>query len=60
MKMLKRLLRLPWLRRDARSSSALPQPSIDPQEFARLLCSGRVKDLRILAEKLSQRPRAHA
>jgi hypothetical protein len=60
MKMLKRLFGLSWLRRDARQSPDYPQPSIDPDEFTRLLCSRRVEDLRILAKKLSRQPRAHA
>ncbi|WGR99727.1 hypothetical protein MTX26_02290 [Bradyrhizobium sp. ISRA443] len=60
MKMLKRLFGLTWLRRVARKSADLPPASIDPDEFTRLLCSGRTKDLRILARKLSQRSRAHA
>ncbi|UFX45621.1 hypothetical protein HAP47_0002510 [Bradyrhizobium sp. 41S5] len=60
MKMLKRLFRLTWLRRVARSPADLPPASIDPDEFSRLLCSGRRKDLRTLAKRLSQRTRAHA
>ncbi|MCC8984386.1 MULTISPECIES: hypothetical protein [Bradyrhizobium] len=60
MKMLKRLFRLTWLRRDARSSADVPPASIDPDEFSRLLCSGRREDLRTLAKRLSQRSRAHA
>jgi len=60
MKMLKRLFGLIWLRHIARESAALPPASIDPDEFTRLLCSGRTEDLRILARKLSQRSRAHA
>ena len=59
MKMLKRLFRLPWLRLDARQLPAFPQPSVDPDEFTRLLCSGRAEDLRVLAKKLS-RPKTHA
>ena len=59
MKMLKRLFRLTWLRRIARSSADFPPASIDPDEFARLLCSGRSQDLKILATRLSQRTRAH-
>jgi len=35
-------------------------PAVDPDEFSRLLCSGRSEDLRILAKRLSQRSRAHA
>lgn len=60
MKMLKRLFHLSWLRRDVRPSPADPQPAIDPDEFARLLCSRRVEDLRTLAKMLSRQPRAHA
>ncbi len=64
MKMLKRLLRLyfqlSWWRRERRESSAYPPPLIDPEEFARLIGSGRVEDLRILARKLSAEPKAHA
>jgi hypothetical protein len=60
MKMLKRLFGLTWLRRAARESADIPPASIDPDEFNRLLCSGRREDLRILATKLSLRPRAHA
>jgi hypothetical protein len=59
MKMLKRLFRWSWQRRDERKPPAFPQPSLDPDEFTRLLCSGRAEDLKILAKKLS-RPRAHA
>jgi hypothetical protein len=60
MKMLKRLFHLPWLRREARDLPDFPQSAIDPDEFARLLCSRRVEDLRTLARKLSRQPRAHA
>ncbi|MGY4474935.1 hypothetical protein [Bradyrhizobium sp. USDA 3364] len=60
MKMLKRLFRFTWLRRVARNSADFPPASIDPDEFSRLLCSGRRQDLRILAKRLSQRTRAHA
>ena len=59
MKMLKRLFRLPWLRPDAGKLPAFPQLSLDPDEFTRLLCSGRAEDLRVLAKKLS-RPKTHA
>ena len=58
MKMLKRLFS--WRRREARTPSSLPLPLIDPEEFARLIGSGRVEDLRILARKLSAQPKAHA
>ena len=64
MKMLKRLLSLAWLsqswRRESRKPANFPSPSVDPEEFARLIGSGRVEDLRILAEKLSGQPKAHA
>jgi len=60
MKMLKRLFRPFWLRRSSRQSSDPPQPALDPNEFTRLLCSGRVEDLKILAKMLSRQPRAHA
>jgi hypothetical protein len=60
MKMLKRLFRLSLWRREARAPSALPPHQVDPEEFARLIGSGRVEDLRILARKLSAQPRAHA
>jgi hypothetical protein len=60
MRMLKHLARLFWRRRDVRDPPVFPQPSIDPEEFARLLCSRRREDLRTLAKKLSQQPRAHA
>ena len=59
MKMLKRLFQF-WGRPPARPAQQFPQPSIDPNEFSRLLCSGRVEDLRILAQKLSARPHADA
>ena len=59
MKMLKRLFQWPWPRRGERKPPAFPQLSLDPNEFTRLLCSGRAEDLKILAKKLS-RPRAHA
>jgi hypothetical protein len=58
MKMLKRLFRFSWLRREAHVP-VFPDPFLDPDEFTRLLCSGRVADLRILATKLS-RPKTHA
>ena len=62
MKMLKRLfqvLRHPRGNAD-RNSSSLPALVVDPDEFARLIGSGRVEDLRILARKLSMQSRAHA
>ena len=64
MKMLKRLLRVAFRfsrqRPDDRKPSAFPPSQIDPDEFARLISSGRVEDLRILARKLSLQPKAHA
>jgi hypothetical protein len=60
MKMLKRLFSLPWRRRASRTPSNMSQPLVDPEEFARLIGSGRVEDLRILASKLSGQPKAHA
>jgi hypothetical protein len=59
MKMLKRLFRFPWLRRDERRMPVFPELSLDPNEFTRLLCSGSVADLRVLAKKLS-RPKTDA
>jgi hypothetical protein len=63
MKMLKRLFSLSWLsprRQETPKPSAIPQSLIPPEEFARLIGSGRVEDLRILAKKLSVQPKAHA
>jgi hypothetical protein len=64
MKMLKRLFRLnfpfAWRRPERRNAAAYPPVLIDPEEFARLIGSGRVEDLRILARKLSAQPKAHA
>ncbi len=60
MKMLKRLFRLTWLRHVPRNSADFPPDGIDPDEFSRLLCSGRREDLRILAKRLSVQTRAHA
>ena len=60
MKMLKRLFRIGWHRRDNLKSNLYPPLLVEPEEFARLIGSGRVEDLRILAQKLSGRPRAHA
>jgi hypothetical protein len=64
MKMLKRLFRLDfrlsWRRPMRGNSVAYPPFMIDPEEFARLIGSGRVEDLRILAQKLSAQPKAHA
>jgi hypothetical protein len=65
MKMLKRLFSLSglsrsWRRRAAPNTTAFPQALIPPEEFARLIGSGRVEDLRLLAKKLSAQPKAHA
>ncbi len=60
MKMLKRLLSLLWRRRAKGKPSSFPPPLVDPEEFARLIGSGRVEDLRILAKKLSGQPNVHA
>jgi hypothetical protein len=64
MKMLKRLFRFSfwssWRRRDDRKPTAFPPSQVDPDEFARLISSGRVEDLRTLARRLSTQPKAHA
>jgi hypothetical protein len=60
MKMLKRLFSLFRRRREDPKLASFPPPPIDPDEFARLIGSGRVEDLRILARKLSAQPKAHA
>jgi hypothetical protein len=61
MKMLKRLFGLSWWRhREERQPAGMPLPQVDPEEFARLIGSGRVEDLRILARRLSAQPKAHA
>jgi len=70
MKMLKRLfslskpilpsLPLLWRRHEIRKPPVYPALLVDPDEFARLIGSGRVEDLRILARKLSGQPKAHA
>jgi hypothetical protein len=62
MKMLKRLFllsRKPWFSSKPWFSGAKPPPvvqhysALEPDEFARLLRSGRTEDLKILARKLS-------
>jgi hypothetical protein len=67
MKMLKRLFpfsRKPWLSRTRWGVRRKPQPvtqlysTLEPDEFARLLRSGRTEDLKILARKLSQPAKA--
>jgi len=60
MKMLKRLFSLFWRRRAEGKPTDFPTPLIDSEEFARLIGSGRVEDLRTLAKKLSGQPKAHA
>ena len=60
MKMLKRLFSLSWRRQETPKPTAIPQSLIPAEEFARLIGSGRVEDLRILAKKLSGQPKAHA
>jgi hypothetical protein len=65
MKMLKRLFSQSWLSLSLRGRET-PKPTdispnlIPPEEFARLIGSGRVEDLRILAKKLSGQSKAHA
>jgi hypothetical protein len=62
MKMLKRLLqfsRKPWFSATPWGTRRKPQPvtqlyaALEPDEFARLLRSGRTEDLKTLARKLS-------
>jgi len=65
MKMLKRLLSLTWLPQSWRGRASgkpadFPPSLVDPKEFARLIGSGRVEDLRTLAKKLSGQPNVHA
>jgi len=70
MKMLKRLFSqswrtlawhsLFWRRRETPKPAAIAQNLIPPEEFARLIGSGRVEDLRILAKKLSGQSKTHA
>jgi hypothetical protein len=63
MKMLKRLFqfsRKPWFTTTPWGIRRKPQPviplysALEPDEFARLLSSGRVEDLKTLARKLSR------
>jgi hypothetical protein len=56
LKLLFRFFRRP--RADPRPST-LPPSMVDAEEFARLIGSGRVEDLRILARKLSTHSNAH-
>jgi hypothetical protein len=60
MKVLRHLFRLLGLHREAPKPPVFPQPPLDLDEFSRLLCSRRIEDLRTLAKKLSQEPKAHA
>jgi hypothetical protein len=65
MKMLKRLFSQSWLpgywrHKETPKPAAIRQTMIPPEEFARLIGSGRVEDLRILAKKLSGQSKAHA
>jgi hypothetical protein len=69
MKMLKRLLRFSnksWFSRSPWGIRGKPQtvtqlyPALEPDEFARLLRSGRTEDLKILARKLSGPAKAKA
>jgi len=57
MKMLQRLFRFFSFRADTRSPPDISQSAIDSDEFTRLLCSRRREDLKVLAQKLSERPR---
>lgn len=64
MKMLKRLFqfsrkRLEIGRKPQNKPQNVPQlfSALDPDEFARLLSSGRMEDLKILAQKLSGTPK---
>jgi hypothetical protein len=57
MKMLKRLFqfsRKPWGIRQKPQPVTQLYSALEPDEFARLLRSGRTEDLKILARKLSQ------
>lgn len=61
MKMLKRLFSLFRQRPQGQQAPGLtgfPPSLMDAEEFARLICSGRVEDLRVLARKLSAQPTA--
>jgi hypothetical protein len=51
-------LRQRWSSRRARTPPLYPMLSIDSEEFASLLRSGRKHDLKILARKLSDRRRS--
>lgn len=60
MKMLKRLLSFSWRHQETPKPTTIAQNLIPPEEFARLIGSGRVEDLRILAKKLSGQSKTHA
>ena len=60
MKMLKRLFSFAWRRQETPKPTAIPQSLIPPEEFARLIGSGRIEDLRTLAKRLSGQSKAHA
>ena len=59
MKMLKRLFHFSRQRLESRGKPQTPQlySAVSNDEFARLLGSGRLEDLKILAEKLSGTPK---
>ncbi len=60
MKMLKRIFQFSRTQREIRGkpqSSPHAYSAIDNDEFARLLGSGRLEDLKILAQKLSGTPK---
>jgi hypothetical protein len=63
MKMLKRLLSLSRWRRQKpeapEKAQTIPQALVDREEFARLIGSVHVEDLRILSRRLSTQPKAH-
>lgn len=60
MMMLKRLFQFFRRPHADPTPSSLPPPMVDAEEFARLIGSGRVEDLRTLALRLSMQPKAHA
>jgi hypothetical protein len=50
-------LRQRWQKRETRASVRHPVSLVDPEEFSRLLRSGRKQDLETVARKLSERRR---
>jgi hypothetical protein len=50
-------LRQRWQKRERRASVRHPVSLVDPEEFSRLLRSGRKQDLETVARKLSERRR---